>query len=101
MSLPKHKMKIVVRMLEEMVSEQQVPVRILVLIKDLHVVAYRYRGKGVAVKDGVVKEGSERSFMTVMFHNKGMDMIGIPKILNNSRVMAALPEHLKGLLPRC
>ena len=78
-----------------MVSEQEVPVHILVLIKDL--VAYRYRGKGVAIKDGVVKEGSERLLMTVMFHNKGMDMIGIPKILNSSRVMAALPEHLKGL----
>ena len=36
--------------------------------------------------------------MNVMFHNKGMDMINFPRILN-SKVMAAVPNYLSGPPP--
>lgn len=46
-----------------------------------------------------MKEGGDRLFMSVIFHNKGMGMIGISKILNSRRLMAALPRHLRGPTP--
>jgi len=35
----------------------------------------------------------------VLFHNKGMDMIDLPGILNSKRVLATVPWHLKGPVP--
>ena len=37
--------------------------------------------------------------MNVMFHNKGMDMINFPRILNSKKVMAAVPNYLRGPPP--
>ena len=37
--------------------------------------------------------------MNVMFHNKGMDMINFPRILNSKKVMAAVPNYLRGPSP--
>ena len=33
--------------------------------------------------------------MNIMFHNKGMDMINLSGILNNKKVMAAVPNYLR------
>ena len=32
----------------------------------------------------------------MLFHNKGMDKINLPRILNSKRVMSAVPRHLSG-----
>ena len=37
--------------------------------------------------------------MNVMFHNKGMDMINLSRILNSKKVMAAVPNYLRGPPP--
>ena len=37
--------------------------------------------------------------MNVMFHNKGMDMINLLRILNSKKVMAAVPNYLRGPPP--
>ena len=37
--------------------------------------------------------------MNVLFHNKGMDMIHLSRILNSKRVMATVPSYLKGPPP--
>ena len=37
--------------------------------------------------------------MNVMFHNKGMDMISLSRILNSKKVMAAVPNYLRGPPP--
>ena len=83
---------------ESMVSEGRVPTRILMVVKD--VMAYRctFRCKvTAAVKD--VKVDKERGYINVLFHNKGMDMIGLQQILNSRRVMTALPSYLRGSPP--
>jgi len=97
MSLPKHKMKVTVDVVEKLVFEKKVPTRILMLVKDL--MAYRHRSKFAVGMNNTVKVEGDRCYMNVLFHNKGMDMIGLPKILNSKRVMAALPAHLRGPPP--
>ena len=34
--------------------------------------------------------------MNVMLHNKGMDVINLSRILNSKKVMAAVPNYLRG-----
>ena len=83
---------------DSMVLKGQVPTRILMVVKD--VMAYRctFTCKvTAAVKD--VKVDKERDYINVLFHNKGMDMIGLQQILNSRRVMTALPSYLRGSPP--
>ena len=40
-----------------------------------------------------------KNYMNLMFHNKGMDMINFPRILNSKKVMAAVPNYLRGPPP--
>ena len=47
----------------------------------------------------VEREDTTKCFMNVLFHNKGMDMIDLPRILNSKRVMATVPSYLKGPPP--
>ena len=34
--------------------------------------------------------------MNVIFHNKGMDMINLSRILNSKKLMAAVANYLRG-----
>ena len=62
------------------VTTHDVPDRIVVLVKDL--IAFR------KMTDDVVR-GSKTvgSFMTVRYHNKGIEMLQLPKILHSKSVM--------------
>ena len=39
------------------------------------------------------------NYMNVPFHDKGMDMVDLPRILNSKKVGAAIPNYLKGPPP--
>lgn len=43
----------------------------------------------------MVEENAQKYYMNVLFHNKGMDMIDLPRILNSKRVMEAVPSYLR------
>ena len=45
------------------------------------------------------KEDTNRGFISVLFHNKGMDMIDLPNILNSRKVLSTIPRHLKDPVP--
>ena len=47
------------------------------------------------------RESTNKNYMNVMFHNKGMDniMINLSSILNSKKVMAAVPNYLRGPPP--
>ena len=34
--------------------------------------------------------------MNVLFHNKGMDMIDLPRLLNCKKVIETIPRYLRG-----
>ena len=50
--------------------------------------------------DDVVK-GSKKvdSFMTVRYHNKGIEMLELPKILHSKSVMNTIPQFLSNRKP--
>ena len=95
MSVPKKKLKIVVDVVESMVSEGRVPTRILMVVKDVMAYTCTFRCK-VEAAEKDVKVDKERGYINALFHNEGMDMIGLQQILNSRRVMMALPSHLRG-----
>ena len=78
-------------------SKLEISARTLLLVKDL--VAYRLRCKVMQNKTNLDRESCDRQLMNVPFHDKGMDMVDLPRILNSKKVGAAIPNYLKGLPP--
>ena len=81
------------------VTTHDVPDRIIGLVKDL--IAFRKRTSPM-MTDDVVK-GSKTvgtcSFMTVRYHNKGIEMLELPKILHSKSVMNTIPQFLSNRKP--
>ncbi len=46
-------------------------------------------------------DGPHRKFLTLLFHNKGLDYINLPRILNNRAVTHAIPEYFVCQEPPC
>ena len=71
--------------------DDKIPSRIALMVKDI--IAYRNRAGmeyRVQSEDIVVK----RRYMNVFFHNKGIELINLPKILHNKNVVKTVPSFL-------
>ena len=97
MNLPRNKLRVVVNVVERLVLDGTIPTRILVLVKDL--MASRLKINVAAKPENSKRESTNKNYMNVMFHNKGMDMINFRRILNSKKVMAAVPNYLRGHPP--
>ena len=98
MSLPKRKLNGCVQLVENIILQQNLPSRVLVLAKDL--AAYTNRVYCMKLQDDSTKKDKiKRGFMNVLFHNKGLDMINLPKILNSTVVMKSVPDFLDDPTP--
>ena len=82
---------------ENLVLHEKISARTLLLVKDL--VAYRLRCKVMQNKTNLDRESCDRQYINVPFHDKGMDMVDLPRILNSKKVGAAIPNYLKGPPP--
>ena len=94
MSLAKYKMRIAADVISTLVIDEHIPTHVMLLVNDL--MAYRFKISVTPRLKNVEREGASKCFMNVLFHNKGMDMIDLPRILNSKRVMATVPSYLKG-----
>ena len=92
LNLPRSKLGIVVDVTENLVLHEEISA----LVKDL--VAYRLRCKVMQNKTNLNRESCDRQYMNVTFHDKGMNMVDLPRILNSKKVGAAIPNYLKGQL---
>ena len=91
MNLPRNKLKVVVNVVEKLVLDGAIPTRILMVFRsEINVATKADNGK---------RESTNKNYMNVMFHNKGMDMINLSRILNSKKVMAAVPNYLRGPPP--
>ena len=97
MGLTKYKMRIAADVISTLVIDEHIPTRVMLLVNDL--MAYRFKIKVTPRLKNVEREDTNKCFMNVMFHNTGMDMIDLPRILNSKRVMATVPSYLKGPPP--
>ena len=96
LNLPRNKLRIVADVTESQVLNERIPARILSLVKDL--IAFRFRSKVTTMRTNVVNN-SKRQYMNVLYHNKGMDFLNLPRILNCKRVMMAVPNYLRSTPP--
>ena len=99
LNLPRNKLRIVLIVTERLVLEEKIPNRILLLVKDL--IAYKFRGK-VALNLASAHRGKKdtcKCYINVIFHDKGMDMLNLPRILNFKRVRVSVPNHLRHTPP--
>ena len=78
---------------ERLVLDGIIPTRILILVRDL--MAFRLKINVAAKVENYKRESTNKNYMNVMFHNKGMDMINLSRILNSKKVMAAVPNYLR------
>ena len=62
------------------------------LFRDL--IAFRKNAShGISIDADVAKKGKECSgFVKVQYHNKGIEMIGLPQILRSGYVKSAVPQ---------
>ena len=97
-NLPRNKLRIVEDVTESLVLNERIPARILSLVRDL--IAFRFRSKVTTRRRDNVVNNSKRQYMNVLYHNKGMDMLNLPRILNCKRVMMAVPNYLRNTPPQ-
>ena len=82
---------------EKLVLDDAITTRILILVRDM--MDFRLKINVATKADNGKREGGLiKNYMNVMFHNKGMDTINLSRILN-SKVMAAVPNYLRGPPP--
>ena len=96
MNLPRNKLRVVVNVVEKLVLDEAIPTRILMLVRDL--MAFRLKINVATTTDNGKRESTNKNYMNVMFHNKGMDM-NVSRILNSKKVMVAVPNYLRGPPP--
>ena len=71
MNLPRNKLRVVVNVVEELVLDGAIPTRILMFVRDL--MAFRLEINVATQTDNGKRESTNKNYMNVMFHNKGMD----------------------------
>ena len=94
--MPKNELLQLLKLVEERLFN--IPACFIVLIKDL--IAFRKRTDNENIEVNVEKENKQdRGFMTIYFHNKGIEMIDLPGILNGRDVRSAVPHFLNNVNP--
>ena len=73
--------------------------KILSDVKYMYMIAFRFRSKVTTMRRANVVNNSKRQYMNVLYHNKGMDLLNLPRILNCKRVMMAVPNYLRSTPP--
>ena len=96
-NLPRNKLRTVEDVTESLVLNERIPASILSLVRDL--VAFRFRSKVTTMRRDNVVNNSKRQYMNVLYHNKGMNMLNLPRILNCKKVMMAVPNYLRNTPP--
>ena len=71
-----------------------VPDRIAVLLKDL--IAFRRRALHIGECN---VDKTSRGYISVLYHNKAIDMVNLPTILNSKYVRDAVPNILHNTTP--
>ena len=97
-SLPRRHLITLLALTESWAASHDIPSRISLLVKDL--IAFKIKSTGRVIDDacGVEKEDN-RGHMTVLFHNKGIEMIDLPKIVHYKSVRKAVPGFLNAQKP--
>ena len=83
--------------IDNWIATRDVPARVSVLAKDL--IAYKIRAPRMDTNDVIKSNNKSGAFMTVNYHNKGVEMTNLPKILNLKEVRDTIPPFLSHRKP--
>ena len=88
-------MKIAWDVTEEYLLEEKIPSRVGALIKDF--ISFRNKLHLGNVEDKLEDARKDRWFLKLMFHNKGIEMIDLLRILHNKvlRIVPSFVEHIE------
>ena len=84
-------LSIVWHITEELLLEDKITSRVAMLVRDF--IAYRNGSRNG--QGNVEKTKPDRMFMSVFFHNKGIEMIDLPKILHNKNILKTIPSFVE------
>ena len=84
-------LSIVWHITEELLLEDKITSRVAMLVRDF--IAYRNGSRNG--QGNVEKTKPDRMFMSVFFHNKGIEMIDLPKILHNKFILKTIPSFVE------
>ena len=92
-SLPRNHIITLLALTESWAASHDIPSRISLLVKDL--IALKIKSTGRVIDDACGKKKKDnRGNMTVLFHNKGIETIDLPKIVHYKSVRKAVPGFL-------
>ena len=78
-------------------QRNEVPDRVAVLLKDL--IAFRKRVSHISECNGNKETRKASGYMNLLCHNKGIDMVNLPRILNSKYVRDAVPGFVQNATP--
>ena len=78
-------------------QKHEVPDRIAVLLKDL--IAFKRRVLQINECNGDKEARKASGYMSILYHNKGIDMVNLPRILNSKYVRDAVPSFVPNSTP--
>ena len=78
-------------------SEHEVPARVVVLIKDM--IAFKKGALHIKTNDVDKLSKKASGFLNICYHNKGIEMINVPRILNSRYVRDAVPQFINNRVP--
>ena len=78
-------------------SEHEVPDRVVVLIKDM--IAFKKRALAIETDDVDKPSKHASGFLNIYYHNKGIEMVNLPRILNSRYVRDAVPLFINNKIP--
>ena len=91
MSLPTGMMTRITALADELLIGQTLPKHIPLIVKDLA----KYRlNKHCRDSAGSAKKQSTRGYLKLEYHNKGIEMVNLPQILNSKPVTVTIPSFL-------
>ena len=97
LSLPKKCMVAIWTFFEACFSEHEVPARVVVLIKDM--IAFKKGALPIETSDVDKLSKKASGFLNICYHNKGIEMINVPRILNSRYVRDAVPQFINNMVP--
>ena len=92
LGLPRKYLLMLLNILENWLASHDIPARIPLMVKDM--IAYRKRAPNRPTDEVDKKRKQVHGVMVVHFHNKGIEMVDLPKILNSRYVRDAIPSFL-------
>ena len=92
-SLPRKHLITLLALIKSWAASHDIPSCISLLVQDL--IAFKIKSTGRVI-DGACgeKKKAYRGYMAVLFHNKGIEMIDLPKIVHYKSVTKAVPGFL-------